>query len=130
MNSPLTALSAIDGRYRRVTEPLSPYFSEMALIHYRIHVEIEYFIALCQWPLPQLEGVTKKQISYLREVVQNFTEQDAEEVKLTERTTNHDVKAVEYFVKRHLDEAGLSEYKSLCILALHRKILTIRPYRL
>ena len=98
--STLTAISPIDGRYRKQTEQLGLYFSEFALIQYRVLMEIEYFIALAELPLPQIKGkisVADKQA--LREVYTNFTEQDAIRVKEIEKTTNHDVKAVEYFIK-------------------------------
>ncbi len=107
----LTAVSPIDGRYGAQSAPLSPYFSELGLIYYRVRVEIEYFIALCEYPLPQLEGVDAKMYDSLREIYQNFTEEDAQGIKEIEKTTNHDVKAVEYFIKGKFDELGLSEYK-------------------
>ena len=102
----LTAISPIDGRYRSKTEPLAEYFSEYALIRYRVRVEIEYFIALCQLPLPQLEKVSQEQICSLRDIYQQFTEEDACRVKEIESITNHDVKAVEYFIKEKLDKLG------------------------
>ena len=95
----LTAISPIDGRYRGKTESLAPYFSEYALIRYRVRVEIEYFIMLCQLPLPQLEGFPQEQFDALRDIYRNFTEEDAQRVKDIESVTNHDVKAVEYFIK-------------------------------
>ena len=98
----LTAISPIDGRYRNKTEQLAGYFSEYALIRYRVRVEIEYFITLCELPLPQLEGVDPQLFDSLRDIYRNFTEQDAARVKEIERTTNHDVKAVEYFIKEKL----------------------------
>ena len=100
----LTAISPIDGRYRGKTQPLADYFSEYALIRYRVRVEIEYFIALCQLPLPQLENVPHDIFHQLRDIYLNFTEADALRVKEIEATTNHDVKAVEYFIKEHLKE--------------------------
>ncbi|MBQ8656513.1 MAG: adenylosuccinate lyase [Prevotella sp.] len=108
----LTAISPIDGRYRSKTALLAGYFSEYALIRYRVRVEIEYFIALCELPLPQLEGVDHSLFEPLRDIYRNFTEQDAARVKEIERTTNHDVKAVEYFIKEILspklgDDRGL-----------------------
>ena len=100
----LTAISPIDGRYRGKTQPLADYFSEYALIRYRVRVEIEYFIALCQLPLPQLENVPHDIFHQLRDIYLNFTEADALRVKEIEATTNHDVKAVEYFIKERLKE--------------------------
>ena len=99
----LTAISPIDGRYRNKTEKLAEYFSEYALIRYRVRVEIEYFIALCELPLPQLEGFNQSLFPQLRNIYLNFTEQDAARVKEIEQTTNHDVKAVEYFIKEQTD---------------------------
>ena len=105
----LTAISPIDGRYRRVTKNLAQYFSEAALIQYRIKVEIEYFIALCEIPLPQLSEVKPDIYPQLRDIYKNFTEDDASAVKEIEKTTNHDVKAVEYFIKDKMGALGLSE---------------------
>ncbi len=99
----LTAISPIDGRYRGKTEPLANYFSEYALIRYRVRVEIEYFIALCQLPLPQLKDVNQDFFQPLRDIYLHFTEADALRVKEIEAITNHDVKAVEYFIKERLD---------------------------
>ncbi len=98
----LTAISPIDGRYRSKCEPLADYFSEFALIRYRVRVEVEYFIALCEIPLPQLAGVPLGIHSPARHLYLSFTEADAAAVKEIERTTNHDVKAVEYFLKQRL----------------------------
>ncbi len=109
--SELNAISPIDGRYRSKTQSLSPYFSEQALIKYRVLVEIEYFIALCELPLPQLTGVNKNLYSALREIYTNFTAEDAFQIKEIEKTTNHDVKAVEYFIKAAFDKLGLEAYK-------------------
>ncbi len=109
--SPLTAVSPVDGRYRRATAALSDYFSEGALIRYRVRVEIEYFIALCRLPLPQLADIEPAVFDRLRESCQAFTMEDAAEIKEIEKTTNHDVKAVEYFVKGIFDRLGLSAYK-------------------
>ncbi|WP_294821427.1 adenylosuccinate lyase [uncultured Flavobacterium sp.] len=109
--SELNAISPIDGRYRGKTASLSRYFSEEALIRYRVLVEIEYFIALCELPLPQLEGVDKNLFGQLREIYKNFTPEDAQQIKEIEKTTNHDVKAVEYFIKRAFDQLGLEAYK-------------------
>lgn len=100
--SALTAISPIDGRYRRQVEALAPYFSEYALIRYRVRIEIEYFIALCEWPIPQLASVDPTQFPALRTLYETFTEADAQRIKDIEKTTNHDVKAVEYFIKEQL----------------------------
>ena len=102
----LTAISPIDGRYRNKTEQLAGYFSEYALIRYRVRVEIEYFITLCELPLPQLEGFDHNLFEPLRNIYRNFTEENAVRVKEIEKTTNHDVKAVEYFIKEELDKIG------------------------
>ncbi len=98
----LTAISPIDGRYRNKTQELAGYFSEYALIRYRVRVEIEYFITLCELPLPQLENFDHKLFEPLRDIYRNFSEQDAARVKEIEQTTNHDVKAVEYFIKEKI----------------------------
>ena len=102
----LTAISPIDGRYRSKTDKLAGYFSEYALIRYRVRVEIEYFIALCELPLPQLAGFDQRLFEPLRDIYRHFTEQDAARVKEIEQTTNHDVKAVEYFIKEKIDVLG------------------------
>ncbi|CAM4296698.1 adenylosuccinate lyase [Zobellia nedashkovskayae] len=107
----LNAISPIDGRYRSKTEPLAPFFSEEALIKYRVRVEIEYFIALCEIPLPQLSGFDNSKFGALREIYINFDTVDAQEIKEIEKTTNHDVKAVEYFIKAAFDKLGLSAHK-------------------
>lgn len=107
----LTNISPIDGRYASKTKELSPYFSEFGLIKYRVHVEIEYFIALAQIPLPQLADFPTTQISSLKSIVENFSVSDALIIKETEKTTNHDVKAVEYFLKTKFDELGLAKWK-------------------
>lgn len=109
--SPLTAVSPIDGRYHGKTERLSEYFSEYALIRYRVKVEVEYFIALCELPLPQLEGVDKSMFEPLREIYKNFSVDNASRIKEIESVTNHDVKAVEYFLKECFDKMGLEKYK-------------------
>ncbi|GAA4384873.1 adenylosuccinate lyase [Hymenobacter koreensis] len=109
--TPLTALSPLDGRYRRHTAPLAAYFSELALIRYRVLVEVEYFIALCELPLPQLQGVDTAVFESLRRIYQDFTEADADAVKAHERVTNHDVKAVEYFLRDRLAVLELSQYQ-------------------
>ena len=107
----LTAVSPIDGRYRSKTETLAAYFSEYALIRYRVRVEVEYFIALIHLPLPQLQGIPVGD-EQLRDIYRNFTEQDAQRVKDIEAVTNHDVKAVEYFIKEKFDQiGGLEPYK-------------------
>ncbi len=107
----LSAISPVDGRYRNTTEKLAGYFSEAALIKYRVLVEIEYFIALCELPLPQLKDVDKNLYSGLRSIYSNFTEGDAQRVKDIEKITNHDVKAVEYFIKEKFEELNLSFQK-------------------
>ena len=108
----LTAISPIDGRYRSKTKPLAHYFSEYALIKYRIRVEIEYFITLVELPLPQLASFPHDKLETLRGIYRNFSEEDAQRVKTIEQTTNHDVKAVEYFIKEKFDEIGnLEPYK-------------------
>ncbi|MBD1398775.1 adenylosuccinate lyase [Pontibacter sp. JH31] len=107
----LTAISPVDGRYRRNTTELAAYFSEFGLIRYRVLVEVEYFIALCELPLPQLAGVPPHQFAELRAIYEQFSEADALRIKETEKTTNHDVKAVEYFIKEKFDSLGLAQYK-------------------
>lgn len=107
----LLAVSPVDGRYHNKTAVLSEYFSEAALIHYRIKVEVEYFIALCEIPLPQFKTFNAENFEKLRRIYGDFTIDDATEVKELEKTTNHDVKAVEYFVKEKFDELGLSAYR-------------------
>ncbi len=108
----LTAISPIDGRYRGKTEALAGYFSEFALIRYRVRVEIEYFITLCELPLPQLATMDHGLFPRLRAIYEDFSERDAARVKAIEQTTNHDVKAVEYFIKEKLDEiGGMDSYK-------------------
>lgn len=107
----LTAVSPIDGRYRSKLKELAPYFSEFALIRYRIWVEVEYFIFLNETGLHPLSPLSTAQIEGLRALYLNFTEEDATEVKTIEQTTNHDVKAVEYFIKKHIDELGLGAVK-------------------
>ncbi len=106
----LTAISPIDGRYRRQIENLAIYFSEFGLIHYRVRVEIEYFIALCELPLPQLEGFDKVLYKNLRAIYENFSEEDALKIKETEKVTNHDVKAVEYFIKDAFEVLGIGQH--------------------
>jgi len=109
--SPLNAISPIDGRYRNKVESLAQYFSEEALIKYRVLVEIEYFIALCEIPLPQLSSFDSALFEKLRAIYKRFSFDDAIAIKKIESVTNHDVKAVEYFIKEQFDALGLSEYK-------------------
>jgi adenylosuccinate lyase len=109
--SPLQAISPVDGRYRNTTQNLSKYFSEYALIKYRVHVEIEYFIALCEAEISGLQDFDKSNYTRLRAIHEQFNEEQAQEIKDTEKITNHDVKAVEYFIKKRFDELGLQEYK-------------------
>jgi adenylosuccinate lyase len=116
--SNLEAISPVDGRYRRVAAPLAKYFSEGALINYRVQVEVEYFIALCEIPLPPLKGVGKKAFGALRRIYKEFSVEDAARVKDIEKVTNHDVKAVEYFLKDKFDELGLETYKEFIHFAL------------
>jgi adenylosuccinate lyase len=113
----LTAISPIDGRYRGKTEALAGYFSEYALIRYRVRVEIEYFIALCELPLPQLEHFDHSLFEPLRDIYRLFTEADAQRVKDIERVTNHDVKAVEYFIKERISALGGSPAQSAAVPA-------------
>lgn len=107
----LNAVSPIDGRYRSKTKSLSAYFSEEALIKYRVLVEVEYFIAMCEYNVTQLQGVDKNLFGKLRGIYENFSTEDALWIKETEKTTNHDVKAVEYFIKKKFDEFGLEAFK-------------------
>jgi len=109
--SALNAISPIDGRYRNKIEVLGKYFSEEALIKYRVLVEIEYFIALCEQPLPQLEGINASVFEGLRKIYKDFSTEDALAIKDIESVTNHDVKAVEYFIKKEFDTLGLEQYK-------------------
>ncbi len=109
--SSLSAISPIDGRYRKQTEALAPFFSEQGLIRYRIQVEIEYFIALCELPLPQLAGFDRNLFEPLRNIYRNFSARDAQQVKDIEKTTNHDVKAVEYFIKLHFEHLQIAHYQ-------------------
>ena len=107
----LHAISPIDGRYSSKVSNLSPYFSEAALIKYRVLVEIEYFIGLCECPLPQLVSFDKNKYPRLREIYTSFKDQDAIAIKKIESVTNHDVKAVEYFIKEKFDVLGLQSFK-------------------
>jgi adenylosuccinate lyase len=109
--SALSAISPIDGRYHNSTKELSSYFSEAALIKFRVYVEIEYFISLCELPLPQLKQFNTEKFESLRAIYTNFNDSDAEAVKQIEKTTNHDVKAVEYFIKEKFAQLGLNDYK-------------------
>ena len=109
--SQLKSISPVDGRYYKKTKVLRQYFSESALIKYRIHVEIEYFIALCELPLKQLRKFPKNKIKIIREIYKEFSHEDALKVKEIENTTNHDVKAVEYYIKEKFDKHNLSEFK-------------------
>ncbi|MFI3248260.1 MAG: adenylosuccinate lyase [Rikenellaceae bacterium] len=118
MLNALTAISPVDGRYRRVTEKLGDYFSEAALIKYRIRVEVEYFISLCEVPLPELKSFPKEKFEDLRALYTNFSYADAERVKEIESVTNHDVKAIEYIIKEKMDALQLSEYKEFVHFAL------------
>lgn len=106
----LTAISPVDGRYREKTSELAPYFSEYGLIRYRVWVEIEYFIALYKFGIPQLQGIDKSVINSLRDIYNNFSLKEAEQIKNIEKTTNHDVKAVEYYIKEKFKELGLTEF--------------------
>lgn len=109
--SSLNAISPIDGRYRNKVSELAPYFSEEALIKYRVQVEIEYFIALCELPLPQLSGFDSSLFEKLRRIYSEFSTEDALKIKAIEKVTNHDVKAVEYFIKEQFDALGIAEHK-------------------
>ena len=122
----LTAISPIDGRYRGKTEALANYYSEFALIRYRVRVEIEYFITLCELPLPQLASFDHALFERLRDIYRNFDENEAQRVKDIEKITNHDVKAVEYFIKKNLIRSvAWMLIRSLSISDLHLKISTI-----
>ena len=111
MENQLLAISPIDGRYRKTTEKLKDYFSEFALIQYRVRIEVEYFIALCELPLPQLKGFDRSKYIELRDLYLDFSLKDAKKIKEIEKITNHDVKAVEYFIKEQLDDLGLEKYR-------------------
>ncbi|MCD4747049.1 MAG: adenylosuccinate lyase [Bacteroidales bacterium] len=130
--SNVSAVSPIDGRYKKQIEGLSYYFSEAAFINYRVLVEVEYFIALCNLPLPQLENFDKKKFEDLRAICRDFTFKDAITVKNIEKTTNHDIKAVEYYVKKKFDKLGLSEYKEFIHFGLTSQDInnTAIPYTL
>ena len=107
----LNAISPVDGRYQSKCAALAPYFSEFALMKYRVRVEIEYFIAMCEIPLPQLKNFDAGKFTALRNVYLEFSEHDARHIKTIEATTNHDVKAVEYFIKNKFDQLHLADYK-------------------
>ncbi|MBA7572785.1 Adenylosuccinate lyase [subsurface metagenome] len=128
----LAAISPIDGRYRNKTDELGLYFSEFALIKYRLLVEIEYFIALCELPLPQLKDVDSEKFENLRKIHEEFTLEDAGEVKDMENTTNHDVKAVEYFLKKKFENLGFENYKEFIHFGLTSQDInnTAIPYSL
>jgi adenylosuccinate lyase len=128
----LTAISPVDGRYRNQTSPLAGYFSEFGLIKYRVLVEIEYFIALCEIPVPQLANFDKSQYENLRKIITGFSEEDAKKIKEIEKTTNHDVKAVEYFLKEQFDRLGLQAYKEFIHFGLTSQDInnTAIPYSL
>lgn len=128
----INAISPVDGRYRKQVERLSYYFSEAALINYRVFVEVEYFIALCELPLPQLQSVDHKKIAELRELCRDFTFTDAQEVKEIEATTNHDVKAVEYYLKKRFEKIGMGKYKEFIHFGLTSQDInnTAGPYAL
>src|SRR6187402_1272625 len=106
----LSAISPIDGRYRKQVKNLAQYFSEYGLIKYRVQIEIEYFIALCEFGLPQLKDFPRNRFEGLRDIYRNFTEANAKKIKDTEKITNHDVKAVEYFIKEEFTNRRLSKY--------------------
>jgi adenylosuccinate lyase len=130
--SSLEAISPVDGRYRRATQKLADYFSEGALIKYRVLVEVEYFIALCELPLPQLEGFDPKLFKSLRSIYKNFSLPDGQRVKEIEKTTNHDVKAVEYYLKEKFDELDLQAFKEFIHFGLTSQDInnTALPYSL
>ena len=130
--SSLEAISPVDGRYRRATQKLADYFSEGALIKYRVLVEVEYFIALCELPLPQLEGFDPKLFKSLRSIYKNFSLPDGQRVKEIEKTTNHDVKAVEYYLKEKFDELDLQVFKEFIHFGLTSQDInnTALPYSL
>ena len=128
----LTAISPVDGRYRSKTNDLAEYFSEFGLIKYRVLVEVEYFIALCEIPLPQLSGFDRKLLKPLRAIYRKFTTEDALRIKEIEKTTNHDVKAVEYFLREKFDALGIQQYKSFIHFGLTSQDInnTSIPYSL
>lgn len=129
-NSPLFALSPVDGRYRKQTGILASYYSEASLIRYRVMVEVEYFIALCLAEIPQLKNFNKNNFNSLRSIYERFSTADTMRVKEIEKTTNHDVKAVEYFLKEKFDQSGLSEFKEMIHFGLTSQDInnTAQPY--
>jgi len=130
--STLKAISPIDGRYWSITEGLSTYFSEEALMRYRVLVEVEYFIALCEIPLPQLVEVGMEEYSKIRDIYLNFTEEDAASIKEIEKKTNHDIKAVEYFLSERMSDLGLGDYTNFIHFGLTSQDInnTAIPYSL
>lgn len=130
--SSLYAISPVDGRYQQATKQLGEFFSEAGLIKYRVFVEIEYFIALCEVKLPQLQNFDAKKFTDLRKIYQDFKEEYALEIKEIEKTTNHDVKAVEYFIKNRFDELGLADFKEFIHFGLTSQDInnTAIPYSL
>ena len=126
----LTAISPVDGRYYRQVEALSDYFSEYALIRARVLVEVEYFITLCELPLPELREVDHAVFASLRSIYAHFTTEDALRIKEIEKTTNHDVKAVEYFLKEKFDGLGLAAFKEFIHFGLTSQDInnTATPY--
>ena len=128
----INAISPVDGRYRKQVERLSYYFSEAALINYRVFVEVEYFISLCELPLPQLQDFDRRRIAELRSICKDFTFTDAQDVKDIEHTTNHDVKAVEYYLKKRFEKMGLGKYKEFIHFGLTSQDInnTAMPYSL
>ncbi len=128
----LTAISPIDGRYRDKTDELGKYFSEFGLIRYRVLVEIEYFIALCELPLQQLKDFDNKLFPVLRDIYKKFSAVDAQKIKDIEKVTNHDVKAVEYFIKEKFDDLKLEKYKEFIHFGLTSQDInnTATPYSL
>ena len=128
----LTAISPVDGRYRNKVDALGEYFSEYALVRYRVLVEVEYFIALCEVPLPQLKDFNNDLFTDLRSIYLDFTVEDAQKVKDIESVTNHDVKAVEYFIKEKFDALNLQPYKEFIHFGLTSQDInnTATPYSL
>ena len=129
-SSPINAISPVDGRYRKQTESLSYYLSEAALINYRVYVEVEYFIALCELPLPQLKDFDREKYDDLRDIYRDFSSAQALEVKKIEKVTNHDVKAVEYYLKKKFDKLGLEKFKEFIHFGLTSQDInnTALPY--
>jgi adenylosuccinate lyase len=117
-NYSLLTISPIDGRYSEITSELSPYFSEFALMRYRVLIEIEYFIALCRLPIEELKEVDKKKYSELQSLYKDFSLTDANNIKDIEKTTNHDIKAIEYFIKEKLNSLNLIKHKEFIHFAL------------